>query len=101
MVSRGVTYFAILFTGLLLLQAITPVYPGAKFDPSKVKPTHLDLSEAIDEGIGESPNPSPLPESPNVGPPRANFNGLVSWTFNSSNYVLDESLTNTDTNMNT
>ena len=96
MVSRGITYFGILFTGLLLLQAITPVYPGAKLDPSKVKPTHLDLPEAIDEGIGESPNPSPLPESPNVGPPGANFNGLVSWTFNSSNYVLDESLSNTD-----
>jgi hypothetical protein len=57
--------------------------------PEKLKVPDLMM---IDEGIGESPNPSPLPDDPNVGRPGLNFNGLASWTFNTSNFIFDESV---------
>ena len=96
MAGRGLTFFAILFTGLLLFQCFKPVVPGVKLDPAKVKPTNLDVPDSIDEGIGESPSPSPTPFEPNVDPPGANFNGAATFTFNTSNYVFDESLSETD-----
>jgi hypothetical protein len=98
MVRGGLAFFAVLFSGLLLFQTFTPVMTGAKKDPSKnpTLPSTLNIPADADEGIEVSPNPSPVPESMNVGRPRANFNGLATWTFNTSNYVFDESLTDSD-----
>ena len=97
MAGRGLTYFAVLFSGLLLMSSLfSPVMTGAKLDPKKVKPTELVPPEMADEGIEVSPNPSPVPMAPDVGRPGANFKGAATWTFNYTNYIFDESLTSTD-----
>lgn len=78
--------FAILFSWLLMSNGFLPVM--STDGPETNKPSKLDLPVADDEGLGESPVPSPLPDL--VYPPGANFNGLSTWTFNISNYEFDD-----------
>lgn len=83
--AAGLAFFALLFAGLLLSQSFSPVMTADR--PDAKKPSNLDLPEQ-DEGLGDSPSPSPLPDD--VGATAANFRGLATWTFNSSHFVFED-----------